>query len=73
MKNWMVVVPASCGADDIKTMISQTPGVTSVLPPIPLEPDELVFRVTGPDDLPTKLDKRISTRRVFPDSDIELI
>lgn len=73
MKNWMVVVPATSDADDIKSRIAGTPGVTSVLPPIPLESDEIVFRVVGPDDLPTKLDKSIPTRRVFPDSEIELI
>ena len=73
MKNWMIVIAIADEADDIMNKISQIPGVASVLPPIPLGPDDLVFRVAGPDDLPTKLGNIIPVRRIFPDSDIELI
>ena len=47
-------------------------GVVGDSPPVPLDPDEQVVEVEGPDDLPEKLTRHPAVHKMSPDSDVEL-
>jgi hypothetical protein len=70
---WLVTTPVDADMADVRATLSDLGCDVSDDPPTPLEGNEQVIHVNGPDDLPTKLPpESTSFKGVYPDSEMEL-
>jgi hypothetical protein len=66
-----LVTTSTGDLDQLRKDVEACGGVVDAAQPIPLEGNEQVVEVEGPNDLPEKLAKNPAVRKVSPDSDIE--
>lgn len=72
MRKWLVTTSSEQDLDALRRDVAAEGGSVIDSPPVPLDPEEQVLEVDGPDDLPSKLERYPSVRKVSPNSEIDL-
>jgi len=73
LKRWLITMSRDHqDLELLRNAVEAGGGAVSDSLPIPLDRDEQVVEVEGPDDLPEKLKRHPAVRKMSPDSEVEL-
>ena len=70
--DWLITFKKSISADELERILAQSGCTAEESPPIPLGEDEQVISVTGPPDLPRRLQPEEGILKVSPNSPLTL-
>lgn len=71
MKKWLITTKTCVDPAQLNSKLSAL-GCQQTSPPIPLDDNEQVIEVEGPNDLPAKAESEVEILKINPSSDMEL-